>query len=171
LRINIRNLICCVGPIIALSACSSPKEGIMPVHHFDIVNEAVQYIGLNEYTDRKELKELSGVDPVKTEWCAAFVNAVLEDSGVPSQRSLGHPAPLMARSYLTWGREVEFPLPGDIVIFPRGNVEWQGHVGFFIEERIINGVSYYMILGGNQNNEVSIVPYPSSKTISIRRHL
>jgi uncharacterized protein (TIGR02594 family) len=158
-------------PVITFAqACSpTPREGVMPIHSYNVVNEAVQYIGMNENTDRQELKELSGVDPVQTEWCAAFLNAVLEESGVPSVATLGYDYPLTARSYLKWGVEVELPLPGDVVVFPRGNQGWQGHVGIFIEKREINGIVYYMILGGNQNNTVSIAPYKASSALGVRR--
>ena len=42
------------------------------------IHQAVEYIGLNEYQHRTALKRYVGVDPRYTEWCAAFVNAVLE---------------------------------------------------------------------------------------------
>ena len=47
----------------------------------DSVITAQPYIGLQERENRKEIKALTGVDPVRTEWCAAFVNAVLELDG------------------------------------------------------------------------------------------
>ena len=33
---------------------------------------------MHERTDRAELAAYVGVDPVRTEWCAAFVNAVMD---------------------------------------------------------------------------------------------
>lgn len=141
----------------------------MPVNNMDTISTAIEFINYDERNNREELKEFTGVDPVRTEWCAAFLNAVLEESGVPSPETLGHKYPLTARTYLTWGQSVEFPLPGDIVVFPRGDVGWQGHVGIFIEQREINGVLYYMILGGNQDNSVSITSYRASSALDIRR--
>lgn len=144
---------------------TTKKEEINPV-----IN-AIKYINFSEKNDRQELKELTGVDPVRTEWCAAFVNAVLDESGIENNES--HPYPLTARAFLDWGTPVskEDIQPGDIVVFPRGNQGWQGHVGFYLRTFKINGVDYYYILGGNQNNMVSIVSYRSSKALGIRRQL
>jgi hypothetical protein len=58
---------------------------------------------------------------------------------------------------------------GDIVVFPRGNQGWQGHVGFYIETVQVDGIDHYVILGGNQKNKVSYDLYPASKAIAIRR--
>lgn len=130
---------------------------------------ALQYIGYTERTHRTELKEYTGVDPVRTEWCAAFVNAVLSETGIPGSESVSS-YPLTARSFLNWGVEVKDPEPGDLVIFPRGNEAWQGHVGFYLRSQVIDGKKYYYILGGNQNNRVSIELYRSSRALSIRRY-
>lgn len=130
---------------------------------------AYSYIHYTERTHRAELRELTGVDPVRTEWCAAFANAVLEESNIESNND--HKYPYTARAFLDWGQAVSKDdiRPGDVVIFPRGNSSWQGHVGFYLTTRVINGAEYYMILGGNQSNKVSIVPYRASKALGIRR--
>ena len=132
--------------------------------------KAAQYLGYTERTHRAKLRELVGVDPVRTEWCAAFVNSVLNESEIPGSESVSD-VPLMARSFLTWGDKIlkEDIRPGDIVVFPRGNIGWQGHVGFYLKTQVINGRDFYLILGGNQNNKVSIVAYPASKALGIRR--
>lgn len=142
---------------------------IWPKRAIDLPRTAIQYIGLQEHKNRKELTELLDVDPVRTEWCAAFENAVLEESGVESNKD--HAYPLTARAFLDWGEKIPKSdvRPGDIVVFPRGNEGWQGHVGFFIKKEIVNGITYYMILGGNQNNKVSITPYRESQVLGIRR--
>ena len=80
-----------------------------------------------------------------------------------------HIAPLMARSFLSWGLPVDIPEAGDLVIFPRGNSDWKGHVGFYLSSVKRNGKEYYRILGGNQNNAVSIDLYPAKKALGIRR--
>ena len=133
------------------------------------IHQAVEYIGLNEYQHRTALKRYTGVDPRYTEWCAAFVNAVLEESGMVNLSDMEHVAPLMARSFLSWGQEVDIPIAGDLVIFPRGNSDWKGHVGFYLSSVKRNGKEYYRILGGNQNNAVSIDLYPAKKALGIRR--
>jgi len=129
---------------------------------------AYQYINYSERTHRQELKDLIGVDPVHVEWCAAFVNAVLSESGLPSSDTVSN-YPLTARSFLLWGTEVDSPEPGDLVVFPRGNQAWQGHVGFYLGSSNIGGQEYYQILGGNQKNKVSIELYPANSAIGIRR--
>jgi len=128
-------------------------------------------LGMNEYRDRTALKQYVGVDPRYTEWCAAFVNAVLEESGMTNLHDMKHPQPLTARSFLDWGIKVDKPQAGDIVIFPRGTHRWQGHVGFYVGwERDDKDNIYFLILGGNQNDSVSIERYLASKTLGIRRY-
>ena len=130
---------------------------------------AEEYIGLNEYQNRQQIKRLTGVDPVRTEWCAAFVNAVLEIEGIPSN-SL-HEYPLLARSFLDWGSTVEYSdiQRGDIVVFPRGNSSWQGHVGFYVTTVDTPKGQRWVILGGNQANSVRYDLYDPSRAIGIRR--
>jgi len=123
---------------------------------------------LHERQNRAELRELVGVDPVRTEWCAAFVNAVLELEGIPGSESVSD-VPLMARSFLEWGSPIN-PQDierGDIVVFPRGNQGWQGHVGFYVG-RAKNGS--WIILGGNQANQVRYDLYDPKRALGIRRY-
>lgn len=135
----------------------------------DSVITAQPYIGLSERQHRTELREFTGVDPVQVEWCAAFVNAVLEESNIQSNKD--HKYPLTARAFLDWGEKIRKDQiqPGDIVVFPRGTEGWQGHVGFYLRTQVVNGREYYWILGGNQRNKVSIVLYRSNKSLGIRR--
>ena len=166
-----------ISCVIILTACSQPmaletqdsQSTEIRLNTSNPAYKAASYLGYTERTHRAELKELTGVDPVRTEWCAAFVNAVLEESGVDSNND--HAYPLTARAFLDWGTKVskENIQPGDLVVFPRGNQGWQGHVGFYLKTVEINGRSYYLILGGNQNNKVSIVTYRASKALGIRR--
>lgn len=128
-------------------------------------------LGMNEYNDRIALKQYVGVDPRYTEWCAAFVNAVLKDSGMTNLHDMNHAQPLTARSFLDWGDPVDQPLPGDIVIFPRGTEGWQGHVGFYVGwEQREDGKVFWKILGGNQKDSVSIDLYHSTKALGVRRY-
>lgn len=146
---------------LILGACSVTKT--------DSVITAQPYLGLQERQDRKQLKELVGVDPVRTEWCAAFVNAVLEKDGIPNLNDQTEYPPLMARSFLYWGEKVlkSEVKRGDVVVFPRGNQGWQGHVGFFVEEQ--NG--YWVILGGNQDQSVNYQLFDPRRAIAIRRYV
>lgn len=136
------------------------------------VDLAQEYIGLGERANRRELHQLTGVDPVRTEWCAAFVNAVLELDSIPNLNNQTKYPPLMARSFLFWGERVE-PADiqrGDVVIFPRGTQGWEGHVGFYVDTQVVNGKEIWIILGGNQNNEVRYDFYQPNRVIGIRRY-
>ena len=146
--------------LVLLGACGTTTT--------DSVITAQPYVGLSERQDRKEIRELVGVDPVHTEWCAAFVNAILEIEGIPGSASVSD-NPLMARSFLQWGERIERAdiLRGDVVVFPRGREGWKGHVGFFVEEKD----GKWMILGGNQSNEVRYDLYDPARAIGVRRYV
>ena len=103
---------------------------------------------------------------MRTEWCAAFVNAVLELEGIPNNDN--HKYPLTARAFLDWGSSVnpQDIQRGDIVIFPRGNSSWKGHVGFYIGR---HASGKWVILGGNQSNSVRYDLYDPKKALGIRR--
>jgi uncharacterized protein (TIGR02594 family) len=95
----------------------------------------------------------------ETPWCAGFVGAMLEDSGIKSTRSG------MARSYETWGQPCQ-PIPGAIVVFWRGSrSSGSGHVGF-LTGRDQHG--NLMVLGGNQGDAVNIKPFSTSRVIGYR---
>jgi len=153
-----------LGLIVILGACA-------PVVASDSVLTAQPYIGLEERVHRKELQEFLAIDPVRTEWCAAFVNAVLEMDSIPGSDSVSN-NPLMARSFLQWGHRVESTdiQSGDVVVFPRGTAGWQGHVGFYVDSQMHNDREYWVILGGNQSNEVRYDLYLPNRAIGIRRH-
>ena len=153
--------------ILALLLCAcAPVETVNPVI------TAQPYLGLDEREDRRAIRELTGVDPVRTEWCAAFVNAMLELDGIPGSDSV-HDNPLMARSFMYWGTAVDrnSVARGDIVVFPRGNTGWQGHVGFYVETQTIDDQEWWVILGGNQDNTVNYQLFDPRRAISIRRHI
>lgn len=149
-----------------LAGCSAPP----PVTKNKVISLAAanSLVGLHEKRDRTFLKSLMGIDPLKYEWCAAFVNMILKRSGIPGSDSVSD-SPLVARSFLQWGTEVTTPKYGDIIVFPRGRNRWQGHVGFYYGSVVKDNVKYYRILGGNQNNAVSYDLYPAKSALSIRR--
>lgn len=132
------------------------------------VHSASTYMFKSESKNKDELKELLGVDPSRTEWCAAFVNAMLHENDIPGSESVSD-YPLMARSFLGWGTRVKEPEVGDIVVFERGDEGWQGHVSFYVSTSQ-DGKSYY-VLGGNQSDMVNLEAYPVRKVLSIRRYL
>src|SRR5258705_4916570 len=63
----------------------------------------------------------------ETAWCAAFVGAMLERSGIKSTKALN------AQSYLNWGTKLSQPKNGCIVVIKRGSESWMGHVGFYLD--------------------------------------
>lgn len=108
-------------------------------------------------------KVVSGTGhPDETPWCAAFVGYVLDKCGLP------HTGSLVARSYTDYGNPVpiESAKKGDIVVFKRGNSSWKGHVGFLHEFKD----SYIKVLGGNQDNSVSIKSYPVRDFLGARTY-
>lgn len=154
-----------ISSLVLLGACGTTSTT-------DSVITAQPYIGLEERNNRYEIREFIGVDPVRVEWCAAFVNAILELDNIPGSDSVSD-TPLMARSFLSWGDRVERSQVsrGDVVVFPRGGVSWQGHVGFYVETQIIDRQEWWVILGGNQDNTVSYALYDPRRAIGIRRYL
>lgn len=156
---------------LLLSACGTSaidRSAITEKHPSQIVS-AYSYYGWSEKTHRQKLEELVGVDPVEIEWCAAFVNAILTKEGIEGSDTVSE-FPLTAKSFMLWGEEVKTPQSGDIIVFPRGE-PWQGHVGFYVRTKVIDGVPNYLILGGNQDDSVNLSFYPASTALSIRRRL
>lgn len=155
--------------ILLLCGCVYSPNNSVNLYAPDVMIVAESMVGLNEKDHRRELKYLLGVDPVRYEWCAAFVNSILNLYSIPGSESVSE-HPLLARSFLDWGIQVTDPIKGDIVIFPRGKQGWQGHVGFYVRSEIIDGEENWIILGGNQDSTVSYKAYPSRKALGVRRY-
>jgi uncharacterized protein (TIGR02594 family) len=90
----------------------------------------------------------------ETPWCAGFVGAMLESVGIKSSRSAA------ARSYVRWGRKLDKPVPGCVVVFERG--PRNGHVGFFVG---YDSNGNLRILGGNQGDEVNIKSFAPGRVL------
>lgn len=129
----------------------------------DLLQTASAYLGLTERDHPKELSSMVGINVVTTPWCAAFMNMVLAKIGVKGTGSN------LARSFLKIGTPVElkYALPGDLVVFKRGNSNWQGHIALLWEE--YDGEPYVKVLGGNQGDSVSIAKYAVASILGIRR--
>lgn len=127
---------------------------------------AGKQLGMNERTQQAALSEYMAnggvnLDPAVTAWCAAYVNASLEQAGMEGTGSNA------ARSFLDWGVEVDQPQRGDLAIFSRGDPNgWQGHVGFFDG---YNDDGTIRVLGGNQGDSVSIANYGADRLLGFRR--
>lgn len=91
-------------------------------------------------------------------WCAAFVGAMLQRAGETPTGSL------LARSYLSWGRDLEAPKLGAIAVLSRGAEPWQGHVGFLVgltDDRVF-------LLSGNQDDRVSVEAFDRARLLGLR---
>jgi uncharacterized protein (TIGR02594 family) len=111
----------------AVDRTSFPSRSSMPSH----VILATKYLQFSEKTHSRELAELTGVNVKRTEWCAAFINGLLRQLNKSGSESVSD-YPLTARSFMNFGIEVKDPKIGDIVVFPRGDQGWQGHVGIYV---------------------------------------
>jgi uncharacterized protein (TIGR02594 family) len=134
-----------------------------------ILEKSRGYLGLDANKDRKEITRLIStpfsepIDPVRTPWCAAFVNAMLKNGG------FDHNSSLAARSFLSYGVATKDPAPGDIVVLTRGKSEWAGHVGFYVQTVEIDGIKYVELLGGNQDNQIAVGYYPINRVLGYRK--
>lgn len=103
-------------------------------------------------------------------WCSAFVNYVTWLLRLPRSKCLS------ARSWLTVGQVISLndAAPGfDVVIFKRGAgsqpgaevIDAPGHVGLFagVDDQMI------LVLGGNQDNSVSVSPMAKANLLGVRR--
>lgn len=96
----------------------------------------------------------------ETPWCATYVGGIFESIGIKSTKSLA------ARSYLDWGVKIDEPVVGCVVVFWRGSPKgWSGHVGFVVGRDAENRL---LVLGGNQNDQVSIEPFDESRVLGYR---
>lgn len=90
------------------------------------------------------------VDDDETAWCATALNGAMKRAGLPY--SSDNPARrLLAQSFRKWGTRLAKPVPGAIMVFPRGSQSWQGHVG--VVERV-NGNGTVTLISGNDGNAV-----------------
>lgn len=93
-------------------------------------------------------------------WCSSFANWCMQQNGIAGTNSAA------ARSWATWGRALNAPKPGCVVVFRRHdpNNPNAGHVSFFVERR----GAFIDVLGGNQGNRVCIHSYAAADLIGYR---
>lgn len=104
-----------------------------------------------------KLARLSGIKNDEVPWCAGFVGAMLEANGIKSARSDS------SRAYLNWGQGIDAPEYGCVVVFSRPG---GGHVGFCVG---VDQGGRLLILGGNQGDQVSILPFDRTRVTGYRR--
>jgi len=93
----------------------------------------------------------------ETAWCGVFVAACLQEALLPYPKLF-----MRAKAYLEYGERLDKPCLGCIVIFDR---KGGGHVGFAIGKDHANRL---IILGGNQGNQVSVMPFDTGRVLGYR---
>lgn len=93
----------------------------------------------------------------ETAWCASFVNWCLRQVGIAGTNSAA------AASWLNWGQSITARGGAITVIHnpqaARSSLTVSGnHVAFLVQET----ATHYVLLGGNQSNQVKISSYPKS---------
>lgn len=90
-------------------------------------------------------------------WCGLFAAIVAHraEKVVPE-------SPLWALNWLNFGKKVDTPALGDVIVFAR---EGGNHVAFYVAE----DRDTYHVLGGNQSNRVSITRIPKYRARGYRR--
>jgi uncharacterized protein (TIGR02594 family) len=88
-------------------------------------------------------------------WCADFMNFVLKRAGGKGTQSRA------ARSFLDYGKKLDGPRVGAIVIFSRGPNN--GHVGVV---RGTDGAGNPIVVSGNFGNAVKQATYPKSRVLA-----
>ena len=135
----------------------------------DLLNELLSLYGLKEVDGKESNPEIIKMgkelgydiaDDSTTAWCSLTINYVAKKCGYERTNKLD------ARSWLQMPIRVLQPTIGDVVVLWRESPDsWKGHVGLFIrmDEKNI------WLLGGNQNNEINISPYPRERLLGIRQ--
>jgi uncharacterized protein (TIGR02594 family) len=91
-------------------------------------------------------------------WCAAFANWCLRQAWVKGTDSA------LARSFMGWGKSGDLA-PGAIVVLWRGTpTAATGHVGFLLDRTD----QELFLLGGNQDNRVSVASFPTTRLLGAR---
>ena len=104
-----------------------------------------------------------GATDDETPWCSSFMCFIMKQSGIQSTRSAA------SLSWLRWGKVLDTPVRGCIVIFERADksgkiIPNRGHVGLWLseDEHVVH------VLGGNQRDQVGINRYRRDRVIGYR---
>lgn len=98
----------------------------------------------------------------ETPWCGLFVAHCL---GLTLPGEAQPANPLGARNWLKFGRTIETPAVGAILVFSRGSkAGWSGHVAFYDSERN----DAFRVRGGNQSNAVTDTWIAKDRLLGIR---
>ena len=108
-----------------------------------------------EWAEETGLKRVYTSD--STAWCGLWMAYVALQAGWPPPVN-----PLWARNWLDWGTPQKRAALGDVLVFSRGK---GGHVGVYVGE---DGTAFH-VLGGNQDDRVSIKRIAKNRLLGIRR--
>lgn len=127
--------------------------------------DTAEIVGVNNNQKILEYAKEIGANWVthdQTPWCAIFMQWCLKKADKPFSYMAN------ARYFLNYGIKTESPELGDIVILWRGSKDCaMGHVGFFIKM----DKNTVWILGGNQNNKVTISQFNKTQILDYREIL
>jgi uncharacterized protein (TIGR02594 family) len=127
--------------VASVTPSSDKKDDV-----FAIGREALKWVGA---TSRQV-----GV-PYPDLWCADFINFILRRTGHNTTNSRS------ARSFLDYGKRIDSPRVGAIVVLTRGGPN-NGHVGIV---RGTDGAGNIIVISGNHGNKVWESPYPKSRVL------
>ena len=132
-----------------------------------ILVEAVKHIGVKEIVGKQHNPTILswakalGLEKVYTNdeipWCGLFVAYCAHASGLPVVKH-----PLWALNWNKYGNVAQVPMLGDVLTFTRNK---GGHVGIYVGE----DATHYHVLGGNQNNSVSVSRIAKDRLSQARR--
>lgn len=91
-------------------------------------------------------------------WCSSFANWVMIQAGYKGTGMAN------ARSWLKWGKPLDTPVEGCIVVFKRGSNPAAGHVAFLKKDE----GGYVAVVGGNQSDSVKVSRFPKTAVIGYR---
>lgn len=142
--------------------------------HPSMVVEALKLYGLKEQPgegDNPEVMALAkevGLETIykhdSIAWCGLLINAVAKRAGKAIPEWKDQWDPLRAAQWKSFGTEVHNHEAafGDVLIFQRPG---GGHVGLYVGESLTN----FFVLGGNQADQVNIVPIGKDRLRYVRR--
>ena len=105
-------------------------------------------------------------------WCSAFLNWVFASVGIQGTASAA------AASWLFWGKKLDFPTFGSVVVLARAGLTpaaYEGlragaegyppaHVGIVVRDE----GEWIAVVGGNQGDRVKVSKFPKARVIGYR---
>lgn len=115
------------------------------------VSEAADNARVLEY---RALGKIQGIGHEREPWCAIFVNAAVEESGLPGTRSASSQSFRYSADFI----QLRGSALGAICVDWRGSNPHSGigHAGFYVGETMDHASIY--TLGGNEGRQVQIEP-------------